>query len=51
MTQKKFSQLPEDEKREELVRNRKVKTEDFSTFDPYKMDKVIEEKEDTEVLT
>jgi hypothetical protein len=37
-----FSQLLEDEK---LARNRKVRTEDFSTVDPYKIDTVVEEEE------
>jgi hypothetical protein len=47
-----FSQLLEDEKGEELGRNRKVKTEDSSTIDPYKMEIMVEEEEDDmEVLT
>jgi hypothetical protein len=33
-----------------LARNRKVKTEDFSTIDPYKMETKVEEEEDMEVL-
>jgi hypothetical protein len=36
-----LSQLLEDEEREELARNRKVKTEDFSIIDSYKMETVL----------
>jgi hypothetical protein len=34
-----FSQLLEDEEREELTRNREVGTEDFSAIDQYKTEK------------
>jgi hypothetical protein len=44
-----FRQLLEDEERD-LARNQKVKTEDFSTIDHYKMERMVEE-EDTEALT
>jgi hypothetical protein len=37
------SHILEDEEKEELARNRKVKTEDFSTIDPYKMETIVEE--------
>jgi hypothetical protein len=43
-----FSKLLEDEEKKDLARNRKVKTEDFSTIDPYKMDTVVEEEEEDE---
>jgi hypothetical protein len=46
-----ISQLLEEEEREELARNRKVKTGDFSTIDPYKMETMVEEEEFMEVLT
>jgi hypothetical protein len=47
-----FSQLLEGEEREEMGRNRKVKTEEFFTIDPYKMGIMLdEEEEDMEVLT
>jgi hypothetical protein len=45
-----FSQILEDEEREELARNRKVKTFDFLTINAYKMETRAEE-EDMEVLT
>jgi hypothetical protein len=44
-----FCQLPEDEGRKELARNRKVKTEDLSTIDLYTMETMVVEEEDRRV--
>jgi hypothetical protein len=46
-----FSHLLIIEGRKGLARNRKVKTEDFSTIDLYKMETTVEEEEDMEGLT
>jgi hypothetical protein len=51
MTQKKIVQpVTRWWRGEELARNRKVKSEDFLTIDPYKMETMVEE-EDMDVLT
>jgi hypothetical protein len=39
-----FSQLLEDKDREELTGNRKVKTEDYLTIDPCKIETMLEEE-------